>query len=85
MRVFVGDAEVARVAGPWTAAMLPQLAQLQLALGTTEADEECYRSSEGSRLTPSRNSSVPLVSDASSLSNVEFVLCAAQGQRTNDR
>lgn len=31
MRVFVGDAEVARVPGPWTAAMLPQLAHTQSA------------------------------------------------------
>ncbi|GAA0595405.1 hypothetical protein GCM10009416_37180 [Craurococcus roseus] len=31
MRVFVGDAEVARVFGPWTAAMLPQLAHTQSA------------------------------------------------------
>ena len=31
MRVFVGDAEVARVPGPWTAAMLPQLAYTQSA------------------------------------------------------
>lgn len=31
MRVFVGDAEVAQVAGPWTEAMLPQLAWTQSA------------------------------------------------------
>lgn len=31
MRVFIGDAEVARVPGPWTAAMLPQLAHTQSA------------------------------------------------------
>lgn len=31
MRVFVGDAEAARVAGPWTEAMLPQLAWTQSA------------------------------------------------------
>ena len=31
MRVFVGDSEVARAAGPWTAAMLPQLAHTQSA------------------------------------------------------
>src|SRR5919199_1779349 len=31
MRVFVGDAEVAQVPGPWTEAMLPQLAWTQSA------------------------------------------------------
>ncbi|WP_431271699.1 hypothetical protein [Dankookia sp. P2] len=31
LRVFVGDAQVAQVAGPWTAAMLPQLAFTQSA------------------------------------------------------
>jgi hypothetical protein len=31
MRVFIGDIEVARVPGPWTAAMLPQLAHTQSA------------------------------------------------------
>ena len=31
MRVFVGDAQVARVAGPWNGAMLPQLAWTQSA------------------------------------------------------
>ena len=31
MRVFIGDAQVAQVAGPWTAAMLPQLAFTQSA------------------------------------------------------
>ena len=31
LRVFVGDAPVAQVAGPWTAAMLPQLAFTQSA------------------------------------------------------
>ena len=31
MRVFIGDAEVARVPGPWGAAMLPQLAHTQSA------------------------------------------------------
>lgn len=31
MRVFIGDAEVARLSGPWTEAMLPQLAYTQSA------------------------------------------------------
>ena len=44
VRVFVGDAEVARVPGPWSAAMLPQLAHTRAPTRCSSATRRWRRS-----------------------------------------